>query len=225
MELAVITFTNKRRGRWLEETKQSVYKFLPATAEHLILNCEKPEHLEPMRLECVGIAKYITFVDDDDTIIKDSLNTCLDLLNKTNFGVAFTDEQKIDSDSKIIFPDEKIRTGLTTRCVAMHPNIVHHLAMIRSDAVPKEIISEALKLGRGAEWLIKASAGLTNKAIHVKDFGYQWRQHGDNFHKTKEWTENYKTKMNDLVLCLSKYSNFINRILPFYKDGNIQGLY
>lgn len=217
MKLAVITFTNGQRAKWLELTSKSISDCLPPDSEHIILQCKSPKDLEPMRLECLKIAKYITFVDDDDLVVNNSLINCLNVLETTNVGVAFTDEQQVDTLGNPLSTDLIIRSGITYRDVSKHPTFIHHLAMINTQAVPSEIITYSNEIGIGAEWLIKASAALTNKAIHVKQIGYQWRQHDSSHHNSNQWVNGYTSSMTKLRNCLQKYCEPITKIIPCSK--------
>lgn len=217
MKLAIITFTNGQRDKWLELTSKSIADCLPVDSEHIILQCKSPKNLEPMRLECLKIAKYIAFVDDDDLIVNNSLNNCLNVLETTGVGVSFTDEQRVDQLGIPLSSEVNIRTGITYRDVSKHPTFIHHLAMINTQAVPSEIATYSKEIGIGAEWLIKASAALTNEAVHLKQIGYQWRQHESAHHNSNQWVDGYATSMVKLRHCLQKYCAPITKIIPSSK--------
>lgn len=161
------------REKWLAECVASVAPELPLGAEHLIIR-HKGDWVQ-QQWDAVQGANLVAFVDDDDLLEPGALAACLDAHSQQRVGLVFTDELEVDSENT------PIRMGVTGRRtyldLSMHPRAAHHLSVFRPNLVPLEVLHLCLKWNLGADWLMRASAGLLGGAVHVPRVGYRWRRH------------------------------------------------
>lgn len=218
LKLAVITHTsglNKNRP-WYDMAMQSVAKFMPSCAEHKIIPCHSHEELAQARWACLDLAEYICFVDDDDRVINNSIALCLEALESNpNLGVAFTDEVYTDSaGNEIQSPHEKNRRPQYEQ-IKHIAQVIHHLVMIRTNAVDmnSKRLSEAV--GIGGEWMLKGATALKSGAIHVPIGGYEWRQHPKQHSKDEVWRNGYNNQMHLLTAYLASLSERQGEIKRF----------
>lgn len=216
-KLAIVTLTRGARPEWFELCKASVAKALPKDAEHVVVQCPTYADVEVARWESLKLAEYIAFVDDDDLVINDSINKLLAAIEKTGCGVAFTDEQRIDANGKPFEENKPVRSRVTYMDIATGVLGCHHLAVIRTSAVPPEAWVEAQKVGAGIDWLINATAALTHGAVRVPIYGYQWRHHSSGFHMTTDWKNAFNNGMAGLRKFLRGYEPKTDEV-PIFKE-------
>lgn len=173
MKLAVITHTRGRRPRWLAECCESVRVALPGCGIHKIIECR--EDFQAARWDGYQSAPYVAVVDDDDRVLPGALQACIDALDETGAGVAFTAERLVDEAGRLLCIND--RDGLWLSEIAMHPRVVHHLAVVRRDMLDPVVLREAQRLGCGIDWLVKAFAAMRGGAVKVPVMGYEWRCH------------------------------------------------
>ena len=219
-KLAVVTLTSRQRPKWFEQCRQSVLEALPENAEHVVVFCPRPSMVESARWESLSLADYVAFVDDDDLVINNSLNKLLFALETTNCGIAFTDEQRIDETGNIVCL-EPVRKRVSYNDVAISVLGCHHLAMLKTAAVPKHLWQVALEFGGGIEWLIKASTALTNGAVRLPMQGYQWRQHSKALHLTEAWKTPFVKALPQVHRFLKSYQPTQQEIPVFDLSRNV----
>ena len=212
--LAVVTFTRYQNPDYMEQMFQSIGK-LPAGAVHHFIYCE-PHNYEQKRWECLSLADYVCFVDDDDVVINDSINKCwAECLHEPEAGVVFTAQQFISAHNHII-EDEVMGShgcaSVTYEDVTKHSQAIHHLAIIRSAAVHPRCLDLALIAQSGIDWLMKGSAAVSHGALHLPFYGYQWRQHTSSQSKSDEWLATFRAHGRLMQRFLSSCMNFNGRI-------------
>lgn len=169
MSLTVITHTRYDRPQLLERCIESVARGLPANATHRVIACR--DNWAKARVDAARSDQYVAFVDDDDTIDPTALQICLDALEATGAGIAFTDEATVDIDGNIL----SVHTGVREYSQqTVSPRAIHHLCVIRGDAVDPRAIRLHNKHGMGADWFIKTSAAFQRGAVHIPMTGYFW---------------------------------------------------
>jgi hypothetical protein len=158
------------KSRWLDQCNASVAAALPLDANHI----EQPmvKDYTEERFEALRSFPYVGFVDDDDTIEPDTIRACIDALDSTDAGIAFTLQRNVDEEGTELFIQRPAANYLD---IAMHPQALHHFALIRRSAVDDEPLLAARQIGIGIDWLMKARAALTHGAVHVPMVGYNWR--------------------------------------------------
>lgn len=120
-------------------------------------------------------ARYIVFVDDDDTIPTNSLLDCWHAMNAHAPGVVCTNERTCDLEDKTIYVDEHLRT-YDQMCNT--PLEIHHMCLIDTQAIDVPgVVAMAAKHTVGVDWFIKASAGSLGNVVHVPIVGYNWTRH------------------------------------------------
>lgn len=188
MGLTVVTHTMKSWGRDISKCIDSVAAAMPVGGKHVIIDLDDhPHDYQEERYKALQLDEYVAFVDDDDYISKDSLRLCLEAIKATDSGIAFTDEVVINIDGSRTLNSRRINYNM----LPLHPQIVHHLTMIRTSAVSTKPIELALKHNCGIEWMMKADAALHHGAIHVPIEGYFWVQHAKQWHKNADWQNNF----------------------------------
>lgn len=183
-DLAVVTLTNNTRTQWLEQCVESVKRFLPDSAQHYVVRCSTMAEYAGVRLEALRLARYVAFVDDDDVVINDSLNLCLNAVKSETCAVAFCDEEVIDENRKAI-SHLPVRKGLKYGDIISSVRTIHHLAVVETSAVISDMkkLLDELSCHSCVDWLVCGTAALQGGAVHVPVKGYQWRMHKSNMHK------------------------------------------
>lgn len=196
MNLAVVTLTQSDRVAWLDECRISVAAALPSSATHVVHHCAPDVFQETRWLSTHGRAEqYVAWVDDDDLVTPAALRACVEALEETGAGIAFTYEGRIDEAGRAL-PARYPRR--TLRDVAMHPRSLHHLAVIRRACLDPVVYEEARRIGIGIDWLMRAWCALQRGAVQVPFVGYLWRQHEDQESKTLHWQQAYEIAMPEL---------------------------
>jgi len=197
--LAVVTLTRfePERAKWLHECKASVRGF-----EHLVIDGRM--QFQETRWRAAHAAEYVAWVDDDDRVVGDALQQCVRALDETGAGVAFTHEARIDADGRTITNPHPWR-DVTLRDVAMHPQALHHLAVVRASALAPEILEHAQRIGIGIDWLMRACAALCHGAVRVPVIGYEWRQHARAESQSEHWATAYHDAMPALRAVTKKW--------------------
>lgn len=215
-ELAVLTFTKGDRPDWLHQCVQSVSEQLPSTAFHEIVECGSYAETDKQRLASITKAKFIVFVDDDDYVINDSISKCLRAIKETGAGIAFTDEFLIKENGEPVRKDAVVRSRVMYNNIYTQPTTVHHLAVIRTEAIlPREDIL-SLGLDSRIDWLMKGSAALRGGAVRIPEFGYCWRQHTSARHINPTESEFYNDNVSKTREYLEQYKKFKGQTIPEY---------
>lgn len=212
MVLAVSTVTSNRRPDWLRECVRSVEENLPAGATHSIV--DGSVDFQRTKWETAQAGEYFAWVDDDDLVCNDALALCVRALEQTGAAVAFTFEQKMDAVGRDLAPAPRTRVDKTD--VAMHPRSIHHLAVMRREALDPCVLEHAKEFGLGIDWLCRAWCALRHGAVQVPVVGYRWRQHNDNpLHRAEG--ERYRCAMpamQKLLLSWMHRDARISQLLP-----------
>ncbi len=170
--IGVFTHTRWLNQDWLMQCSASVRAALPADGEHVV--CEMRGSYTEARFEALRAFPYVAFVDDDDLVHPEAIHACIEALETTGAGIAFTLQELIDEHGS---PKGVSRPARDYLDVAMAPIALHHFALIRRAAVDDEALRAAIQHGIGIDWLMKANAALRHGAVHVPIVGYQWRQY------------------------------------------------
>lgn len=197
--LAVSTVTLNRRPDWLRECMASVDANLPVDARYLIAD---GTDFTRAKWETTQAGEYFAWVDDDDLVCGDALRLCMAALEQTGAAVAFTFEQKMDAAGVDLAPAPIDKVTLLD--VAMHPRSLHHLAVMRREALDPRVLELALHFGLGIDWLCRAWCALRHGAVQVPVVGYRWRQHDNNpLHRAEG--ERYRRAMPEMQKLLQSW--------------------
>jgi len=206
LKLTVITHTRLAQyTKWVEESVKSVTDNLPPNSTHKIevIGDLSITDFMTARANSLPESGYFCFVDDDDLVVNDSLRKCVEALDKSGAGCAFTAQAFIDHDGQIIH-SQKIRP-INYFEASVHPQVIHHLCVMRRDAVDIDLCMKLYhKYNAGLEWIMKASTALQHGAIQVPIIGYHWRQHPTSNSKKSEFTSNYHGSIGKIGNDLSK---------------------
>lgn len=211
-----MTLTRFDRPQWLEECKQSVQSALPEDARHIVMRHERGSNFQFKRWAHTyhADADFVAWVDDDDRVCNDALRLCVQALQETGAGVAFTHEARIDEHGAEISRTTHPRTY---RDVAMHPRCLHHLAVMRRECLDPVVFDQAERIGIGIDWLMRAWCALKHGAVQVPVIGYEWRRHSEATSRTPEWAAAYEAAMpllREVTLSLMTRNAPIPRLLP-----------
>lgn len=188
MGLTVVTHTMKSWGRDISKCIESVEKAMPAGGKHVIIDLDEcPQDYQKARYKALELDEFVAFVDDDDYISEESLELCLKAIRETHAGISFTNEVMVNIDGSTTRNCRSVNYNM----LPLHPQIIHHLTMLRTSAVSTKPIELALKHNCGIEWMMKADAALSQGAIHVPMDGYYWVQHAKQWHKNPDWQNNF----------------------------------
>lgn len=184
MGLTVVTHTNPKKTRDISKCLESVKAALPENARHEVIELATATAIEyaQARHKTMLLDDIVVFVDDDDYIAPDSLWMCLEAINKTDAGLAFTNEVIVAPDltERIVSHSTKYELiGITTQ-------IIHHMAMFRTKCVTSKSLDLAVKFECGIEWAMRSQAAFAQGAVHVPIPGYYWVHHAGQHHKDPE---------------------------------------
>ncbi len=208
-EVIAATLTRHDRAAWLAECKASVQG-----VDHII--ADGFLDFQETRWNLAHSAEFVAWVDDDDRVVGDAIQQCVRALKETGAGVAFTQEARIDESGKRI-DTYSPWDSVTLRDVAMHPQALHHLAVVRSSALAPEVLEQAQRIGIGIDWLMRAHAALRHGAVQVPMIGYKWRQHDGAESRTDHWRAAYREAMPALRAVTRQWMTYdapIRQFLP-----------
>lgn len=197
MTIAVVThFNPNNKSKWFDEAIASVEKYLPNNATHHLIEARSVEELEELRWAALKLAPFVCFVDDDDLVLDDSISKCFKALtDRPEVAVAFTDELYINEDGMEIPSVHAADRNVSYFAAAQSPQSIHHLVMLRTDRVDWRAKTLNGTIGRGCDWLIKASTAIAGGAIHLPFKGYAWRHRAGQVSKNADWNVSYTSKM------------------------------
>lgn len=180
--LAVITMTKGLQPFSLGRCIDSVKSMLPADAHHYVIECKDVSKWAQIRIECLGLAPYIAFVDDDDIVVNNSISISFDVIKNNDVGVVFTDEALVDKNGKIL----SIRCGPRLyEANQTKPWQIHHFSVIKT-ACCIDDMSALLGLTDGVDWFMRSNAIKHAGALHVPIVGYHWTQHDNMMSRNQE---------------------------------------
>jgi hypothetical protein len=207
--LTVVTHTCGVWNRDLTRCLASVNEALPKNAKHLVIELDaRYENFQEARFEAIKLDEFIVFVDDDDYISKDSLQLCLQALEDTGAGLAFTDEVLVGIDGR----EQHHNCGsINYDMIRCSPQVIHHMAMMRTSAMSSRSIELARKYKCGIEWIMKADAA-SKGAIHVPIDGYFWVQHLNQHSRTPVWQTAFRNNLRLIGKELSNWNTLAGKI-------------
>lgn len=176
--LAVITFhdyTKTDRVDSLQKTIDSVQADLPDDAVQYIIPTKGIPFYNQQREQAFRLGDYVTFVDDDDTIVNHGLSLAYAAIKSGNYGVSFTDEALVDEDGNVLSTREGQRTYENVKQTI---KAIHHLAIIKAQSLIDAKFDWSTLYGRvqGSDWTVIKIAINQDGAIHVPVIGYNWTQ-------------------------------------------------
>lgn len=215
--LTVVTHTNPSSGRDISKCVESVKAALPPHSRHLIIDTE-PSVFREARYEAMQHDEVVVMVDDDDHISPDSLKLCLQALNDTGAGLAFTYEVMVRRDGTQICNQRRVSYSMMTN----HPQVVHQLCAIRTSCVTSRSIETARRYhGLGIEWIMKTEAGIFHDAVQIPIKGYFWVQHPGQLHLTNSWQEGVRLNLKAVSTEMRAWSDRTDMIPVYSKPLNI----
>jgi glycosyltransferase involved in cell wall biosynthesis len=187
MMLTLVTHTRNERPELLQRAVASIEAAAPSGVKHKIIECRAD--WGRARLEATQLDEYIAFVDDDDTIEPGVIEHMLEAAKQTKAGIIISTERLVDLAGAVLSVRNRAKDYASIRA---HPSTIHHLCMIRADAVDPRALDVHRKFDAGADWCIKASAALTHGAVHVPLIGYNWTQHEGSMSRSRNPTIIYE---------------------------------
>jgi hypothetical protein len=161
---------------------------------------------------------YFCFVDDDDVVVNDSLRLCVEALDATGAGCAFTAQMLVDvngnRDPQRYRDDSPIQIRPVDYFEAtVHPQVIHHLCVMRREAIDLDACLALFdQYKTGAEWIMKISSMWKYSAVQVPIIGYHWRMHENNHHKEASFRDPYVGRIRRLGTDLSHFQQHRGRI-------------
>lgn len=215
MGLTVVTLTRGDRPQWEAECEASVQRWIPEGGRHAVVFCE-PSDFQRMRWNATVTAgtEFVAWVDDDDRVCNDALRLCVQALQETGAGVAFTHEARIDEHGEVT---GTFGRPCLLRDVALHPRVLHHLAVIRRECLAPEVLEHAERIGIGIDWLMRAWCALKHGAVQVPVVGYEWRNHPGATSQSAQWAADYAAAipaLREVALSWMSRNAPIPRYLP-----------
>lgn len=222
-KLTVVTLSSldkpNYRKAFLEECKDSVASQLPKNSKHEIIHCTGKEEIPALRWNATKLSEYICFVDNDDFVMNDSLNLCLNALeDNPTAGIAFTNERYIDIEGNTLPSLHKDDKRVTYKDLTKSPQHAHHLVMIRTQFVPQYCrkILRDMDCLITSDWVIRSSCALVTSAVHIPVEGYAWRKHEESLSMDKTWLNDYSKKMALSSIYLKTLNTRGNEFIPLY---------
>ena len=219
MRLAVITLTRGNRPAYMAECTRSIAESLPADSRHIVSTCIHVG-FQRRRFETTveSGAQYVAWVDDDDVVVGNALARCVEALDKTGAGLAFTHEGRMDAAGMMRVAADTTPRAITRRDIAMHPRSAHHLAVVRRACLPPVLLDQCESIGTGIDWMMRAYAGLVHGAVQVPSIGYLWRDHAGQESQTPEWNAQYAEAMPKLRALTHWWMGALDAPVPTYGE-------
>ncbi len=203
------TLTRLRHKDWFAEAIRSV----PGSVSHVTIQCEGD--FREKRWLGLQLGDLVGAVDDDDRLRPGAVEACSTALAATGAGIAFTYEAQIDAEGRELPVKHR---SYTTRDVAMHPNVLHHFALMRRECLDDEVLDHAKRFHQGSiDWLSKAWVALKHGVVQVPMVGYDWRVHSGGMSRESEELGGVARHMDDirrLTLSWLKNDTPIRQFLP-----------
>lgn len=215
MSLAIVTLTRGQRPAWLLDCARSVRENKPANSVHIVSTCTGDFQRRRFETTVNNDAKYVAWVDDDDMVVGDALARCVEALETTGVGLAFTREGRMNAEGVPGKPRE-VRQ-VTRRDIAMHPRSAHHLAVVRKSCLAPILLEQAEHIGTGIDWLMRAYAGLIHGAVQVPMVGYLWRAHPGQESSTGDWNARYEQAMPTLRMITKGWMGAMDAPVPLFE--------
>lgn len=189
-KLAVVTFTRNLWPEWKKQCILSVRKALPSYGKHYVLDgtC----HWQRLKWESLQLAEYVCFVDDDDIVEPWAISACVEALDETGAGLAFTYEGRIDKDGNAL---EVKNRPIIFQDIFRHPRAAHHLSVIRRSSLEPKVIEAAETFGCGVDWFSNACAAANGGAVQLLKVGYQWRLNPNGMSSSPEEAQAFRNNM------------------------------
>jgi hypothetical protein len=131
---------------------------------------------------------YFAFVDDDDTIVPGAIEHCLDAMRDKD--VAFTWSE---SDGRIYKrAEQKIE-------MAVRPDGIHHLAVVRRTAILEDDIAFARKIGWGCCWIFRAAPAIRGRVVKVPMVGYHYTRSVDGHSRSSEYADGRAAHASEVI--------------------------
>lgn len=127
---------------------------------------------------------YIAIVDPDDYLEPGIITECVEILEKTDHLMVYTNEAIVDVNGKIL----EVRTPRA-------PYLAHHLSVVRTEAI-KDFLPEMEKYPMRNEAALKAWLLQKGTFFHLDKVGYYWRQHPNQSIRDKKSEQIIKGKYN-----------------------------
>lgn len=188
----LITMTRGDSHKWFEKMLSSV----PNNVDHKIITVKNDSHSlwAKKRLDSfLNVSTpYVAILDDDDLLLDNSISWCEQALENTNAGIAFTYEKIIDEEDNE--SGEVAKRQLKYFDIRAYPRAIHHLVVMRVEAIPRNVFEIQKRFGCGLEWYIKAMTALNSKfsgAIQIPKIGYGWRQRKGQYSRSDYWVNSF----------------------------------
>ena len=209
--LTIVTNTRYERPEMLERCKASVAAALPPGARHEIIPVF--DNWGKNRYESLMIDEYVAVVDDDDTIHPDSIKKCIEALEATGAGYAFTNEVVVDASGNILMPaDKSVKTYLG---IASHPRTAHHLGVYRRSALNEKALELHNMFNIGIDWFSAACASFSEGgAVFVPMDGYFWTRHSSQ--DTKTFKREFDTNIVAMGQAIRRVFDVPHGIVPVF---------
>lgn len=205
MKLAIVTLSLPGREVELDRCKASVAADLPEGAEHIVLPAVKPANFIQSRFDAFKLAEYVCFVDDDDIVLNGSITKCLQALEDTRVGIAFTNERLVRKSGSFV----RERTGQRSyEQLFESPWLFHHLVMYNTSKIPKVDPGALSKNASGGEWLATCITAMMAGAVHLPIIGYEWTVHAGGLHNLAK--QDYK----QMIATANEYRNLRRGPVP-----------
>lgn len=168
MKRAVVTLTRKGGDPFLDECIASV---AASGNPHIILECgdEWGQVLYQMK-DC---ADAVAWVDSDDYVYPDVMNKAFELMEQTQVGVVYTDEE-VWQDGKVVFTKA---VDQDLKFFRKFPFTVHHLAITRKGSISERALKCIDQMNTIYDWPMRLDAAVNFGIKRLPKVGYAWRKH------------------------------------------------
>jgi hypothetical protein len=172
VKLITLLPPGKQDDKWLVECSESA----KGQGKHVVVNVADGG-LFQARKDGYSWGGMVACLDYDDRLVSGAVRACVDALESTRAGIAFTWEARMDESGR---RTSERRGPVTQRHLATMPESIHHLAVIRSELLPGHILELAEHVAPlCVDWIVKSYLAFKFGAVQVPMVGYEWRFHGD----------------------------------------------
>jgi len=140
-----------------------------------------------------GTSPYVGYVDHDDLIQPGIFEKIRQILSQ-GYDWVYTDELLIDERDNPIKPGWSSNPELYPPEVLAFVNVneveyCHHIIVFRRDLIRLDMMFILPQLKELAESYLNKELGRSSNHFHLKEVGYFWRQHKDNWYRSLDVTK------------------------------------
>jgi|LakMenEpi03Aug12_release.lakeMendotaPanAssembly.Ray.scaffolds.fasta_scaffold794249_1 hypothetical protein len=205
---------NALQQQWLEECINSIKN---TSFKHVLISCVDEESWYYNRCKIYTMGGLVGCLDYDDYLISAAAEQMYKTIIDHKPHLCFS-HQLTKHNDKLVEQHSRL---VTPRDVTQHVQVIHHLTVLNSSLVPKNLLDtiQNLNVHKNIDWICKAYVALRFGALQFKKNAYVWRQHDNN--ATRLWKEQYENIAKITIQFLKCIAPINSNLLQAYPTVEI----